>query len=101
MGEARTGSMFGVRNRRKVEGAGEAVDGILSGWGVAATGGSVCVAGRLQPVPTSVWINPQQTSLTQARQSPTPTNPNSRVDVWRGGLGGGLVCFRPFRLPVP
>jgi len=29
-----------------------------------------------QPVPTSVWINPPQTSLTQARHSPTPNNPN-------------------------
>ena len=26
---------------------------------------------------------------------------DGRVERWRGGLGVGLVCCRPFRLPVP
>lgn len=26
---------------------------------------------------------------------------SSRVEVWRGSLGGAYRCVRPFRLPVP
>jgi len=48
------------------------------------------------------FLNAIQRANQAKRVSRQVTNlPHGRVEMWRGGLGVGLVCCRPFRLPVP
>ncbi len=52
---------------------------------------------RLGQLKDATWFNQQVGETTFPKLHPVLC----RVEMWRGGLGVGFVCFRYFRFPVP